>query len=77
MIKKCSPGSTDVFQVGLDFANLPLLGSCTYSHSYCPEEVMPVQVCVALTCRKTLNIMDIRYQVKNHVHVLFVIAPVL
>ena len=24
-------------QQGLNFVNLPLLGSCTYSHSYCPE----------------------------------------
>ena len=29
--------SSRLWQQGLNFANLPLLGSCTYSHSYCPE----------------------------------------
>ena len=41
MIKKYSPGKYRCFsrlwQQGLNFANLPLLGSCTYSHSFFPE----------------------------------------
>ena len=30
------------WQQGLNFANLHLLGSCTYSHSYCPVAPKPV-----------------------------------
>ena len=41
MIKKCSLGKYRCFsrlwQQGLNFVNLPLLGSCTCSHSNCPE----------------------------------------
>ena len=41
MIKNCSPGKYRYFsrlwQQSLNFSNLLLLGSCTYSHSYCPE----------------------------------------
>ena len=42
MIKKCSPGKYRCFsrlwQQGPNFANLPILGSCTYSQSYYPED---------------------------------------
>ena len=67
------PGEVQMFlgvwQQGLYFANLPLLGSCTYSHSYSLKHLMPVSSMWPIaSCYYNCSIL---HKVPQHVSIVY------